>query len=62
MQWSGDTEPMKDPPFEERLPPQPDLTDVHFTVYPYSKRCTLLGTVELDRGWEAGNAPNSRAQ
>ena len=47
---------LKDPPFEERLPPQPDLTDVPFEVGRRA-RCNLVGTVELDRGWSASDTP-----
>ena len=37
----------KDPPFEERLPPQPDLASVPFEVL-RSGGCEIVGTVELD--------------
>ena len=36
-----------DPPFEERLDPQPDLTDVPFEAA-RSGACTVAGTVETD--------------
>ena len=38
-----------DPPFEERLVPQPDLTDVPFKVLQYGG-CDVSGAVELDGG------------
>ena len=41
-----------DPPLEERLPPQPDLTQVPFRIGVYA-RCPLVGTVELDSSWGA---------
>ena len=37
----------KDPPFEERLPPQPDLASVPFEVL-RSGGCEIVGTVESD--------------
>ena len=51
--------PLRDPPFEERLPPQPDLTDVPFVILRYAQCPLLFGTVELDRGWDASAAPES---
>ena len=55
----GPPTPMRDPPFEERLPPQPDLTDVPFKIFGRFARCDRVGTVELDRGWDASDAPES---
>ena len=37
----------KDPPFEERLPPQPNLASVPFEALP-TGGCPVVGTVELD--------------
>ncbi len=51
------TTPLRDPPFEERLPPQPDLTDVPFVIRRYAQCPLLFGTVELDRGWDASDTP-----
>ena len=51
-----DAEPMEDAPFEQ-LPPQPDLTAVHFRVRS-DRRCALVGTVERDPGWEGGDSPD----
>ena len=53
------TTPLRDPPLEERLPPQPDLTDVPFKIFGRFARCDRVGTVELDRGWDASDAPES---
>jgi len=52
------TTPLRDPPLEEREPPQPDLTDVPFKIG-RTVRCDRVGTVELDRGWDASDAPES---
>ena len=52
------TTPLRNPPLEERLPPQPDLTDVPFEIG-RTVRCDRVGTVELDRGWDASDAPES---
>ena len=51
--------PLRDPPFEERLPPPPDLTDVPFVILRYAQCPLQFGTVELDRGWDASDAPES---
>lgn len=37
----------KDPPFEDRLDPQPDLTDVPFEAARFGA-CKVAGTIELD--------------
>ena len=47
-----------DPPFEERLVPQPDLTDVPFKVLRYGG-CDVSGAVELDGGPKPATAGNS---
>lgn len=49
----------KDPPMAERMPPQPNLADIDFEVTSREERCTVVGTVELDRGWSASDTPGS---
>ena len=39
----------KERPFEERLPPQPDLTTVQFGALLGGKTCVVVGDVQLDR-------------
>ena len=55
----GPTELPTDPPLEDREPPQPDLTQVPFSVGVYAL-CPLVGTVELDSGLDAGGDAQPR--
>ena len=45
----------KDPPFEERLPPQPNLASVPFEALS-TGGCSVVGTVELDGVPDAGDS------
>lgn len=44
----------KDPPLEERLPAQPDLTTVQFGAFLSGKACVVVGDVQLDQAPMSG--------